>query len=98
MRITDLIDKRSICLDGTPHTKAEALDQMVALMRPAEKSQMRRATENRFISEKRKVPQALEAELPFPTENAPQSANLDWPLWSSGTAWNLNPWTVCRLI
>lgn len=32
MRITDLIDKRSICLDGTPHTKAEALDQMVALM------------------------------------------------------------------
>ena len=86
MRITDLIDKRSICLDGTPHTKAEALDQMG------------RATENRFISEKRKVPQALEAELPFPTENAPQSANLDWPLWSSGTAWNLNPWTVCRLI
>ena len=32
MRITDLIDKRSICLDGTPRTKAEALDQMVALM------------------------------------------------------------------
>lgn len=32
MRITDLIDKRSICLDGTLHTKAEALDQMVALM------------------------------------------------------------------
>lgn len=32
MRITDLIDKRSICLDGTPHTKKEALDQMVALM------------------------------------------------------------------
>lgn len=32
MRITDLIDKRSICLDGTPHTKKEALDQMVSLM------------------------------------------------------------------
>ena len=32
MRITDLIDKRSICLDGTPHTKKEALDQMVTLM------------------------------------------------------------------
>ncbi|MBS6517212.1 MAG: fructose-specific PTS transporter subunit EIIC [Clostridium sp.] len=32
MRITDLIDQRSICLNGTPHTKKEALDQMVALM------------------------------------------------------------------
>lgn len=32
MRITDLLDKRSICLDGAPGTKSEALDQMVALM------------------------------------------------------------------
>lgn len=32
MRITDLLDKRSICLDGTPKSKQEALDQMVALM------------------------------------------------------------------
>ena len=90
MRITDLIDKRSICLDGTPHTKAEALDQMVALMTASGKI----ADEEGY----RKQVYLREAELPFPTENAPQSANLDWPLWSSGTAWNLNPWTVCRLI
>lgn len=32
MRITDLFDKRSICLDGAPGNKSEALDQMVALM------------------------------------------------------------------
>ncbi|MDD7177292.1 MAG: fructose-specific PTS transporter subunit EIIC [Lachnospiraceae bacterium] len=32
MRITDLLDKRSICLDGAPGNKSEALDQMVALM------------------------------------------------------------------
>lgn len=32
MRITDLLDKRSISLDGAPKTKKEALDQMVALM------------------------------------------------------------------
>ena len=32
MRITDLLDKRSICLDGAPGSKKEALDQMVALM------------------------------------------------------------------
>ena len=96
MRITDLIDKRSICLDGTPRTKAEALDQMVALMTASGKI----ADEEGYRKQVyfREVPQALEAELPFPTENAPQSANLGWPLWLSGTAWNLNPWTVCRLI
>lgn len=32
MRITDLLDKRSISLDGAPASKSEALDQMVALM------------------------------------------------------------------
>lgn len=32
MRITDLLDKRSIRLDGTPKSKNEALDQMVELM------------------------------------------------------------------
>ena len=32
MRITELLDQRSICLNGTPKTKEEALDQMVALM------------------------------------------------------------------
>ena len=32
MRITDLLDRRSIDLNGTPKTKNEALDQMIALM------------------------------------------------------------------
>lgn len=32
MRITELLDKRSISLDGSPKTKSEALDQVVALM------------------------------------------------------------------
>lgn len=32
MRITDLLDPRSILLDGTPQNKQEALDQMVDLM------------------------------------------------------------------
>lgn len=32
MRITDLLDKRSILLDGTPQNKQEALDRMVDLM------------------------------------------------------------------
>ena len=32
MRITDLLDKRSISLDGAPKNKKEALDQIVELM------------------------------------------------------------------
>lgn len=32
MRITELLDKQSICLQGTPKNKKEALDQMVDLM------------------------------------------------------------------
>lgn len=32
MRITDLLDKRSISLNGAPKSKVEALDQVVALM------------------------------------------------------------------
>ena len=32
MRITDLLDKRSISLTGNPKTKSEALDQIVDLM------------------------------------------------------------------
>ena len=32
MRITDLLDSKSICLEGTPGSKNEALDQMVDLM------------------------------------------------------------------
>lgn len=32
MKITELLDKRSISLDGAPKNKKEALDQMVALM------------------------------------------------------------------
>ena len=32
MRITDLLDKNSICLDASPADKTEALNQIVSLM------------------------------------------------------------------
>ena len=37
MRITDLLDKRSISLDGAPKNKQEALDQAIALMKDSDK-------------------------------------------------------------
>ena len=43
MRITDLLDKRSISLTGAPASKQEALDQMVDLMIKSEKINDREA-------------------------------------------------------
>lgn len=43
MRITDLLDKRSISLTGAPASKQEALDQMVDLMMKSEKINDREA-------------------------------------------------------
>ena len=37
MRITDLLDKRSISLDGAPKNKQEALDMAIDLMRGSDK-------------------------------------------------------------
>ena len=37
MRIIDLLDKRSISLDGAPKNKQEALDQAIALMKDSDK-------------------------------------------------------------
>ena len=37
MRITDLLDKRSILLDAAPESKSEALDTAVELMAKSEK-------------------------------------------------------------
>lgn len=39
MRITELLDKRSIRIDGAPKSKNEALDQMVELMAKSGKNQ-----------------------------------------------------------
>ena len=43
MRITDLLDKRSISLDAAPKTKSEALDMAVDLMVKSEKISDREA-------------------------------------------------------
>lgn len=43
MRITDLLDRRSISLTGTPKSKSEALDQIIDLMNKSEKISDREA-------------------------------------------------------
>ena len=43
MRITDLLDKRSVSLDAAPKSKSEALDMAVDLMVKSEKISDREA-------------------------------------------------------
>ena len=56
MRITDLLDKRSISLDGAPRNKQEALDMAIDLMKGSDKIN---------ISEKKKEQPELVWELQF---------------------------------
>ncbi len=57
MRITDLLDARSISLDCSPKTKQEALDTAVALMVKSGKINDKKLTDVRFMQEKKKVQQ-----------------------------------------
>lgn len=72
MRITDLLDARSILLDASPKSKSEALDQIVDLMVKSEKINDKEAYRSRYMQEKKKVPQESARELQFHTENAMQ--------------------------
>ena len=88
MRITDLLDARSVSLTSSPKTKSEALDQAVALMTKSgkindESCRMSRHFASRFMREKKKAPQELEKELPFHMESVMQSADQVWRQWSS---------------
>lgn len=69
MRIRDLLDVRSIRLDGVANDKADVLNQMVELM---SKSGLR---------EKRKVLPVLVRELRFRIANQRLYQNRDLQLW-----------------
>ena len=70
MRITDLLDARSILLNASPKSKNEALDQIVDLMVKSERSMIKKHIESRYMQEKKKVRQESEKESPFRMENA----------------------------
>ena len=69
MRITDLLDKRSISLNETPKTKSEALDRIIDLMVASGKINDREAYREQVYARKKKAPQESEKELPFLMEN-----------------------------
>ena len=83
MRITDLLDARSVSLTSSPKTKSEALDQAVALMTKSGKINDEEAYRSQVMREKKKAPQELEKELLFHMESVMQSADQVWQQWLS---------------
>ena len=96
MRITDLLDKRSISLSGAPTSKSEALDQMVELMAKAVRSTIPRLIAKPCMQERKKAPQVSAKGLPSLMENVTQSTLPDWLPWSSKTALISTHWTEHR--
>ena len=73
MRITDLLDKRSISLDASPASKQEALDQAVALMVKSGKIRDEEAYRKQvYFKRRRKYHGNRKKELPFLMENVMQ--------------------------
>ena len=99
MRITDLLDKQSISLNGVPKDKKEALDQVVDLMAKSGKINDVEAYRQRvYAREEERVQPVSGKVLPFLMVNAMLLQNRDWQLWLSKTVWILIPWMVNRCI
>lgn len=68
MRITDLLDKRSIAFDKNPANKQETLDMAVDLMCASGKINDTEAYRKQVYLREEKAQQELVRELPFHTE------------------------------
>ena len=93
MRITDLLDVKSISLNQAPKSKQEALDMAIALM---VKSGKIRDKETWYMQEKRRVQQELVMELLSRTEKVMRWRDRDLRPWLSGMEQNLTLWTESR--
>ena len=98
MRITDLLDKQSISLNGAPKDKKEALDQVVDLMAKSGKINDVEAYRQRVYAREEESTTGIGEVLPFLMVNAMLLQNRDWQLWLSKTVWILIPWMVNRCI
>ena len=83
MRITDLLDRRSVSLTAAPKTKSETLDMAVDLMVKSEKISDREAYRKQVYLEKKRAQQVLARELPFLMVNVMQLRSRDLRQWSS---------------
>ena len=98
MRITDLLDKRSISLTGTPSSKQEALDQMVDLMIKSEKINDREAYRQEVYRREEESTTGIGEGIAIPHGKGPFVDRPDWQPWWSKTAWILIPLTESQSI
>lgn len=83
MRITDLLDRRSVSLTAAPKTKSETLDMAVDLMVKSEKISDREAYRKQVYLRKKRARQVLARELPFLMVNVMQLRSRGLRQWSS---------------
>ena len=81
MRITDLLDKRSISLTGAPASKQEALDQMVDLMINSGKINDREAYRKEVYRREEESTTGIGEGIAIPHGKAALSQSPDWPPW-----------------
>ena len=98
MRITDLLDKRSISLTAEPKSKSEALDQIIDLMVKSGKINDREAYRKQVYAREEESTTGVGEESQSPMENVMRLQNLDLRPWLSKTVWNLMHWTESRLL
>ena len=91
MKITDLLSKDAIKLNGIANSKQDAINKLVDLMakngnltdkeKYTQSCRMSRHFASRFMREKKKAPQELEKELQYHMEKQMQFQNQDYQQW-----------------
>ena len=98
MRITDLLDKQSISLNGAPKDKKEALDQVVDLMAKSGKINDVEAYRQRVYAREEESTTGIGEGIAIPHGKCDAVTNRGWQPWLSKTVWILIPWMVNRCI
>lgn len=83
MRITDLLDRRSVSLTAAPKTKSETLDMAVDLMVKSEKISDREAYRKQVYLREEESTTGIGEELPFLMVNVMQLRSRGLRQWSS---------------
>ena len=83
MRITDLLDKRSVSLTAAPKTKSETLDMAVDLMVKSEKISNREAYRKQVYLREEESTTGIGEGIAFLMVNVMQLRSRDLRQWSS---------------
>ena len=83
MKITDLLDPRSISLDAAPTSKSETLDKAVELMAASGKLSDVEAFRKQVYAREEESTTGIGEGIAIPVESVMQTADQVWQQWSS---------------